>query len=313
MKQCPFGLRIIYNTNSTQAPPSRGTTDFKEIIAPDKKEPVKLADDIINKKTMDVRKPVPTTTGNGIINFYDVIPKKYLVDVENPNYDIHNIDIPFRMCVVAPSGSGKTNFLMNLLKVFSQGKGTFADIAIITSNKDEPLYNWVSGENERIKVSEGMTTTPKLDDFDKKENHLVVWDDLVLNKNQDAVEKYYMRARKKNCSVIYLSQSYYDIPTFIRKNSNYLTILNLGGSKREQNAILNEWSTDLEREELQAIYNDATSEHMRPLIIKGGKSKSNEKYRKGWKDYYNLKEFLKDVPIKKTNKQIFKNVESDSE
>jgi len=267
----------------------------------------------INNKKMRVSK-VPK--GTNIINFYEVIPKKYLDTTENPNYNIHNIDIPFRMCVVAPSGSGKTNFLLNLLKVFSQGKGTFGDITIVTSNKDEPLYNWIVGEGIGINIVEGMTNTPKLDDMDKKSNTLVVWDDLVLNKNQETIEKYYMRARKKNCCVIYLSQSYYDIPKFIRKNSNYLVILNLGGSKREQNAILNEWSTDLDRDELQAIYNDATSEHMRPLIIKGGKCKKNEKYRKGWNEYYNINEFLKNIPrtkpSKKTKKQIIDS-ESDEE
>jgi len=77
------------------------------------------------------------------------------------------------MCIVAPSGSGKTNFLLNLIKVFSQGKGTFADIAIITSNKDEPLYNYLSGEFEQIQIKEGVHSTPKLDDMDKELNHLV--------------------------------------------------------------------------------------------------------------------------------------------
>lgn len=245
----------------------------------------------------------------GIINFYEVIPKKYLDEAENPNFHIHNIDLPFRMCIVAPSGSGKTNFLMNIIRVFSQGKGTFADITIVTSNKDEPLYNWLSGENDMIKIVEGISNTPKLDDFDKEFNHLVVWDDLVLSKQLDYVEKYYMRARKKNVSVIFLSQSYYDIPKFIRKNSNYLVILNLGGSKREQTAILNEWSTDLDKDELTAIYNDATSEHMRPLIIKGGKVKKNEKYRKGWLDYYNLDTFLINIP-RTINKKINKSTKN---
>jgi hypothetical protein len=269
---------------------------------------------ILNKKKMEVVKKPPI--GSGIINFYDVIPKKYIDEVDNPNYKIHNIDLPFRMCIVAPSGSGKTNFLLNLLKVFSAGKGTFSDITIVTSNKDEPLYNWLSGENEQIRIVEGVVNTPKLDDYDKKENHLVVWDDLVLSKNLDMVEKYYMRARKKNCSVVFLSQSYYDIPNFIRKNSNYLIILNLGGSKREQTAILNEWGTDLDRDELTAIYSDATTEHMRPLIIKGGKVKRNEKYRKGWLDYYNLDEFLKNIPRTKPKKRLSKknnNSESESD
>lgn len=237
-----------------------------------------------------------TLSGSEIINFYEYIPKKYLDEVENPNEHLHNIKIPFRMCVVAPSGTGKTNFLLNLIKVFSQGIGTFADISIITRNKDEPLYNYLSGEFEQIQIKEGMSNTPKLDDMDKKYNHLVVWDDLVLSKNLNNVEEYYMRARKKNCSVIFLSQSYYDIPKFIRKNSNYLVLLDLGGSKREQTAIMNEWSSDLDKDELKAIYNDAVSVPLRPLIITGGKIERNKKYRKGWLEYYNLTDFLKNIP-----------------
>ena len=227
-----------------------------------------------------------------IINFYEIIPKKYLDKAENPNIDTHGIKLPFRMCVVAPSGTGKTNFLLNLLKVFSAGKGTFSTIDIVTSNKDEPLYNYLTGEFDQITVKEGMESTPKLDDMDKKENHLVVWDDLVLNKNLDPVCKYYMRARKKNCSVVFLSQSYYDIPTFIRKNSSYLVLLDLGGSKREQTAIMNEWSSDLDKDELKLIYNDAVSKELRPLIITGGKVAKNLKYRKGWSEYYDVDKFL---------------------
>jgi hypothetical protein len=200
------------------------------------------------------------------------------------------------MCVVAPSGTGKTNFLLNLIKVFSQGKGTFADITIVTRNKDEPLYNYLEGEFEQIKIKEGMSNTPKLDDMDKEQNHLVVWDDLVLSKNLSNVEEYYMRARKKSCSVVFLSQSYYDIPKFIRKNSSYLVLLDLGGSKREQTAIMNEWSSDLDPDELKAVYNDAVSVQLRPLIITGGRVARDKKYRKGCLDYYDLKTFLKDIP-----------------
>ena len=119
---------------------------------------------------------------------------------------------------------------------------------------------------------------------------------MLFRSNLASVEEYYMRARKKNCSVIFLSQSYYDIPKFIRKNSNYLVLLDLGGSKREQTAILNEWSTDLDKDELKAVYNDAVSVPLRPLIITGGKVARNKKYRKGWLDYYDLTTFLKNIP-----------------
>lgn len=260
-----------------------------------------MNNNIATRKKKQTLPKESTVQQSGIINFYEHIPKKYLDTVENPNEHLHNIKLPFRMCVVAPSGTGKTNFLLNLIKVFSQGEGTFADISIITRNKDEPLYNYLSGEFEQIQIKEGMHNTPKLDDMDKKYNHLVVWDDLVLSKNLNNVEEYYMRARKKNCSVVFLSQSYYDIPKFIRKNSSYLVLLDLGGSKREQTAIMNEWSSDLTKEELKAIYNDAVSVPLRPLIITGGKVEKNKKYRKGWLEYYNIKEFLATIPEEQLN------------
>ena len=261
------------------------------------------------------KKPNPPPSGDKgeIINFYQHVPKKYLEEISNPNYHLHNLDIPFRMCIVAPSGSGKTNFLLNLIKVFSQGEGTFTDITIVTRNKDEPLYNYLNGEFQQIQVKEGMSNTPKLDDMDKRYNHLVCWDDLVLSKNLQPVEEYYMRARKKSCSVIFLSQSYYDIPKFIRKNSTYLVLLDLGGSKREKTAIMNEWSGDLDKDELNAVFSDATSVKLRPLIITGGKVARNKKYRKGWLDYYDLDTFLKDIPRTTKDGRRAKPIKDDSD
>jgi len=265
------------------------------------------------KRKANVRKK-PTEKDGEIINFYEIIPKKYLDDIENNNFNIHHIEIPFRMCVVAPSGSGKTNFVLNLIKVFSQGKGTFTDITIVTRNKDEPLYNWLVEQNDSIRILEGMHNNPKLDDYDKKYNHLLIWDDLVLSKNLDPVCEYYLRARKKNVSLMFLSQSYADIPKMIRKNSSYLVLFDLGGSKREQDYIMKEWSSELDRDELRAIYNDAVSKNLNPLIIKGGKAKPNEKYRKGFFDFYNLDEFLKNIDrtLPKSKRRI-KEINSDSE
>lgn len=258
----------------------------------------------------DIRKK-PTGKVNDIINFYEVIPKKYLDNVENPNFNLHHIELPFRMSVVAPSGSGKTNFVLNLIKVFSHNKGTFADITIITRNKDEPLYNWLAGQSDNIKILEGMQNNPKLDDYDKEYNHLLIWDDLVLSKNLTPVEEYYLRARKKNVSLMFLSQSYAEIPKMIRKNSSYLVLFDLGGSTREQNYILKEWSGDLDKEELRMIYNDATEKNLHPLVIKGGKVKRNEKYRKGFYNFYNLDEFLKNKIPEKNKKKLSKVKEYD--
>lgn len=201
-----------------------------------------------------------------ISNLYEKIPKKFLDEAENHNFEIHKLKLPFRMCIVAPSGSGKTNFLVNLLHMFCQGKGTFASVSIITRNKDEPLYKWLEDKSDQIVIKEGLHNTPRLDDMDKTVNHLVVWDDLVLSKDLSMVEQYYIRARKLNCSVIFISQSYFRIPKVIRNNCSYMVLLKLSG-QREVNMILSESGLGVSKDELLRIYEYATREKFSPLLI----------------------------------------------
>ena len=184
------------------------------------------------------------------------------------------------MCVVAPSGSGKTNFLVNLIHLFSRGKGTFADITIITRNKDEPLYNFLSAKSDQIQIKEGLHNLPQLDKMDKAVNHLVCIDDMVLAKDQSQIENYYIRARKLNCSVIYLSQSYYRIPKVIRNNCSYMVILKLSG-QREVNMILSEFGLGVSKEQLIHLYETATAEKFSPLLL-DLEAQPFERFRKGF-------------------------------
>lgn len=217
------------------------------------------------------------------INFYEVMPKEFLTETENPNFHLHNLKLPFRMAIVAPSGSGKTNFLLNLIHLFSQGKGTFPDITIVTKNSDEPLYNFLASKSDQIQIKEGMENLPQLDKFDKDFNHLVVLDDLVLAKDQSRIENYYIRARKLNVSVIYISQSYFRIPKIIRQNLTYLVLLKLSG-ERELKLILTEGGLGLDREQLLSLYNYATSEKFAVLLI-DYESPIDKRYRKNFLEY----------------------------
>jgi hypothetical protein len=226
------------------------------------------------------KKIEPAVEGGKIVNMYERMPKDFEDKVDNPNFNIHKLKLPFRMCIVAPSGSGKTNFLVNLLHLFSCGeKGTFQTINIITRNRDEPLYRWISSKCEQITIKEGLSNTPQLDKFDKDFNHLVVWDDLVLSKDLTMVEQYYIRARKLNVSVIFISQSYFKIPKVIRNNCSYMVLLKLSG-QREVNIILSEFGLGITKEELVSIYEYATAEKLQPLVIDMEASPS-ERFRKG--------------------------------
>lgn len=236
--------------------------------------------------------PKKVVLTNEIQNFYEKIPDDMLDKADNPNFDLHHIKLPFRMVIVAPSGSGKTNFLANLIYMFSQGKaGTFADITIITRNKDEPIYNYLDKETDgAIAIREGIENLPPLDKMDKKVNHLVCFDDLQLLKNQEGIMNYYIRARKKNCSVCYLAQNFFVIPKPIRGNCSYFAILRLSGD-RDCKLILKEMGLGLTKEQMLAMYDYATSEKFHPLLVDMEEPNKEKKYRKGISEWIDPSRF----------------------
>jgi len=123
---------------------------------------------------------------NGMVDFYKSMPKKFLLQSHNPNFKEHKLNLPFRMLIIGGSGAGKTQTLMNLIRIMH---GTFNNIHIITKNKDEPLYNYLESEVDNgLSITEGIDSAPNLDEFDKKEQSLIVMDDLVLEKNQKKLE-----------------------------------------------------------------------------------------------------------------------------
>lgn len=224
-------------------------------------------------------------------NFYEEIPVKFLdIPTPNPNKHLHNFDIPFRLCCNAPSGSGKSNWVVNLISLFSQGRGTFAQVFIICKDSQEPLYKFLADKSPQISVLEGLQSLPNLDNFDKETASLVIVDDCQLDRNQDKVCQYYIRCRKKNVSIAYLAQNYYIIPKVVRANCNYLVLLKISGT-REVNMILRENGLGLEKDQLMAIYKYATNEKFSPLIIDLESNDDDRKFRKGFQEYLDLSDF----------------------
>lgn len=262
---------------------------------------IKQIEEPLSGKLNEREPPLPVEEKTSkIINFYEKMPTHFLEKVDNPNFNLHHLKIPFRMCIVAPSGSGKTNFLVNLIEIFSRGdKGTFQTITIVTRNADEPLYRWLQTISEQIIVKEGLSSTPQLDKFDKDYNNLVVFDDLVLSKTLEKVEEYYIRARKLNVSVIFISQSYFRIPKIIRNNCSYMVLLKLSG-QREINVILSEFGLGVTKDELIKIYEYATAEKLQPLLI-DLEAPPNERFRKGITEIIDYHRLIEEHNNRKNN------------
>lgn len=220
-------------------------------------------------------------------NPYIKLPKKFKQSTDNPNFDKHLINLHFRMLVSAPSGSGKTSFVYNLIHLIDN---TFDKIYVITANKSEPLYEHLEEKsNKRIEITEGIHTIPDMDKFKKNEQYLVIFDDLVNKKNQSPIINYFIRCRKKNCSAIYISQSYYDIPTIIRKNVNYAVFLKLGSIK-EMKMILRDYSLD-DINQLKNMFEYATNDKFQVLIIDKESDDPLKKFRKNFLEYLDPTDF----------------------
>lgn len=213
-----------------------------------------------------------------VCNMYEKMPQSLLRKADNPNFHLHGIKLPARICVSAPSGSGKTNFVINFISLCSQGKGTFSSIQIITRDADEPLYSYLKMKSPAIQITEGLHTLPALNKFDKDDSHLIIVDDLVLAKDQSSVCEYFIRCRKQNVTVMYLSQSFFKIPIIIRQNCNYMCILGIG-NKRSMNLMLSEFAIGASKEQLMGMYKFATAEKLHFLLIDVDETDPQKKFR----------------------------------
>jgi chloramphenicol O-acetyltransferase len=128
-----------------------------------------------------------------------------------------------------------------------------------------------------------------MDEFKKDYQYLVVFDDLVNKKNQSPIINYFIRCRKKNCSAIYITQSYYDVPTIIRKNVNYAVFLKLGGIK-ELKMIMRDYSLD-DINQLKNMFEYATNEKFQVLIIDKESQDPKRKFRKNYLEYLDPADF----------------------
>ena len=192
---------------------------------------------------------------NEIINFYELKKVKKLNKQSiNPNYAQHGIKVPFRGLLIGSSGVGKTNLLLNIVNKMA---GTFNHIYIYTK-ASEPLYDYLTSQlsSELLTIAYDLDSLRNFNDDNYYGQSLVIFDDMVNEKNQKAISELYIRGRKikGGISLLYLTQSYFQVPKIIRVQCQYIFILKTG-SNRDLKLILSEFSLNTSPEVLLKIYN----------------------------------------------------------
>ena len=237
---------------------------------------------------MSKKKGLVTLDNNEMINFYETKNiKQFLTEYENPHFDNHRIKIPFRISVIAASGSGKTQWLLNLV---SRMNDTFGHI-YICYRASEPLYQLLEKGvgSDKITFFTQLSKFILPQDVPKDKQILMVFDDVVnySEKEQKIICEYYVRGRKigKGVSMCYLSQSFFRIPKIIRLQCNYLILLKLG-SRRDLTLILSDYGLGVDKEELMAIYRDATKIPFDFLKIATDERDDHKRFSKNWTGFY---------------------------
>ena len=69
---------------------------------------------------------------------------------------------------------------------------------------------------------------PDPKDFNKSDKNLIIFDDIMCDKNQSSADNFYTRGRHNNIDSIYISQNYYKLPRqTIRTNANFMIFFKL--------------------------------------------------------------------------------------
>ena len=136
------------------------------------------------------------------------------------------------------SGSGKTNSLLNLIenqldtdKIYLYAKYPYQSKYQCLINKREGVgINHFNDPKAFIEYSNDMHDVYKnIDDYnpDKENKILIVFDDMIAdmihNKKLDStITELFIRGRKLNISLAFISQSYFKVPKDVRLNTTHL-------------------------------------------------------------------------------------------
>ena len=165
-------------------------------------------------------------------------------DYVNENKTEHNKnwpyipDHPYRILIIGGSGSGKTNLLLNLIenqpdidKIYSYAKDSYESKYQYLINKREGVgINHFNDPKAFTEYSNDMRNVYKnIDDDnpDKDNKILIVFDDMISDiihnkKLNSIVTELFIRRRKLNISLVFITQSYFKVPKDVRLNTTKL-------------------------------------------------------------------------------------------
>ena len=140
-------------------------------------------------------------------------------------------DHPYRILIIDGSGSGKTNALIDLINEQHDIDKIYLYARDLSESKYEYLIkNVIKQVNDPNAFTECSNTMDdvyeNINDYNpiRKRKKLIVFDDMIADimtnkKFQAIIKELFIRCRKLNISLVFITQSYFSVPKDVRLNS----------------------------------------------------------------------------------------------
>ena len=190
-----------------------------------------------------------------MLNLDDIVSNKKKSSLE------HN-DWPFRMLIVGPSGSGKTNTLLHLIEKFHP-----IDKLYLINKREQVGIKNLNDPHAFMEYSNDMNNVlENINNYNKNRDKkvLIIFVDMIADimrseKFKAIVKELFIRCRKLNISIVFITQSYFRTPKDARLNSTHYILMKIG-NKKELKSIAEENSDHLDFKDFLKIYNYCTNE-----------------------------------------------------
>ena len=205
-----------------------------------------------------------------MINFDDYTNENKLK--HNPDWP-YIPDHPYRILIIGGSRSGKTNTLLNLIN----NQPDIKKIYLYAKDLYEPKYKFLINKREStglkyfnnpkafIEYSNDMQDVYENINYynpNKENKILIVFDDMIADminnkKLNSIVTELFIRGRKLNISLVFITQSYFKVPKDVRLNTTHYFIMKIP-NKRELQQIAINHSSDIDFKDFIKIYKKCT-------------------------------------------------------
>ena len=156
----------------------------------------------------------------------------------------NNKNWPYRKLIIGPSGSGKTNYLLNSIqkdnniidKIYLYAKDLEEPKSKLLIDKREKAgINFNNDRNTFIEYSNSMDDIlSDIEHYNKKRRRkvLIIFDDMISHvmsdrRAQQILKVLFIRCRKLDISLCFLTPSYFSVPKDVRLNCTHYILFKL--------------------------------------------------------------------------------------